>query len=316
MWWILYAALGLVVLWLVACVAIALVMLNMIVNPHRWTFEETRKEVESQGFEDAFRWYDGQDWTPFSVERDGVTLRGEYLRDPGRTEGPRKVAVFCHGHTVNIACNMRYVLIFRRLGYDVVFYDERSFGKSDGRICTLGQEEALDLRAVLGWVRETFGEDAWIGLHGESMGAATVLSVLRWERPAFVAADCPFADTRRLLKYLIGKIVHMPAQPVLWIAEQIAKAKYGYVIADVSPEKAVRESSVPVCLLHGTADDYIPCSHSQRMAEGFQNPLSRLELFQDAGHARSVVLHREDYEAKLTDFIESVERADLKAEQA
>ncbi len=314
--WILYAALGLIGFCLIACIAIALVMLNMIVNPHRWTFEETRNEVEGQGFEDAFRWYDEQDWKPFDVEREGVVLRGQYLLNPARTSERHKVIVFCHGHTVNIACNMRYVLIFWRLGYDVVFYDERSFGRSGGKICTLGQEEALDLRRVLSWVRETFSEDAWIGLHGESMGAATVLSVLRWEHPAFVAADCPFADTRRLLKYLIAKIVHIPAQPVLWIAEQIAKAKYSYVIADVSPEKAVRESNVPVCLLHGTADDYIPCSHSQRMAEMFRNPLSRLELFQDAGHARSVVLHRADYEEKLTDFVATVEESDAEAEKA
>lgn len=307
------AAAGVLVLTGVLCVLVSEKCLKMVVKPVRYDRKHVCDCDTENGFGDCIEAYENQwDRTSFTVVRPDAEISGEYILHPadaacgirGERSGSR-VVIICHGHTVNRYASLKYAKIFYELGFTVVIYDERYFGDSTGAFCTLGQKEAEDLAAVIARVREIFGKDCRIGLHGESMGAATVLMVLMREAPDFVIADCPFADTRLLMKDWIAKNLHIPSIPLLWVFEILAGVQYGYKVREVSPVAAVKQSKVPICFMHGREDSLIFANHSQQLYRECRNEKSELHLFEGADHAQSIVADRKGYERIVKRFLAS-----------
>ena len=225
------------------------------------------------------------------------------MENPADSGTPRKVAIICHGHTVNRYSDLKYADIFYRAGFSIVIFDERYFGESTGDFCTLGQNEVRDVAAIIAYTRQIFGQDCVIGLHGESLGAATALLVLQYETPDFVIADCPFADSKLLFAQWIKRKLHIPIGLIWPILRRRAKRKYDYDVESVSPVAAVQGKNVPICLMHGKSDNLIPYTHSQMLHAACANPNSELHLFENADHARSIVVARTEYERLVLAFL-------------
>ncbi len=287
---------------LVILIHIAQKCLNIVILPKRYSFSDLRDYEIDKGFKDAFDKYD-REWNKedFSLNVNGVTIKGEIIRNDHPVGN--KVAIIAHGHTANHYACLKYADMFYRAGFHVVIYDERHFGDSTGDICTLGQEEAKDLRDIFNFTKEKFGEDCIIGLHGESMGAATSLLVLQYVKPDFVVADCPFADSVVLFKEFIQKNMGPFSSLIVWTVCQIARIRYHYDVKGTSPINVVKEADVPICFMHGDADTLIDCHHSKDMLAVCRNKKSELHLFKGAEHARSIVSDPKGYELILRDFL-------------
>lgn len=278
--------------------------LNIVILPKRYSFSDLRDYEIDKGFKDAFDQYDNV-WNreDFSLDINGVTIKGEIIRN--KHPVGNKVAIIAHGHTANRYACLKYADLFYRAGYHAVIYDERHFGDSTGDICTLGQEEAKDLRDIFAFTKEKFGQDCIIGLHGESMGAATSLLVLQYVKPDFVVADCPFADSVVLFKEFVRKNMGPFSSLIVWTVCQIGKLRYHYDVKGTSPIDAVKDADVPICFMHGDSDTLIDCHHSKDMFAVCRNKKSELHLFKGAEHARSIAVDPEGYEAILRDFLKS-----------
>ncbi len=289
-----------------APLALAEKCLQLVVHPVRYDEAQVREQDVKNGFSAAIEAYERQ-WKrePFSLGVGDAILSGEIVENPA-AEG-RRAVIFCHGHTVNRYAALKYADIFYRAGWSLLLYDQRYFGRSTGDCCTLGQKEAEDLARIFAFARERFGPGCRIGLHGESMGAATALLALKRLRPAFVVADCPFADSEELFAQWIRKNLHLPAFPVLPLFEAEARRRYGYLVRETSPAAALRESLTPVCLMHGREDTLIPCSHSEELFALCRNKKSELHLFDGADHAQSIVSDPAGYEKLLLSFLNTIE---------
>lgn len=288
----------------IALQAVADVCLRMVTLPKRLSVPELRATELEHGFGDCVEAYETK-WSreTFDIERGGALIRGELIENPADCGARRKIAAICHGHTANRYGALKYADIFYRAGFSVLIYDERYFGESGGAFCTLGQEEAQDLAAIFALVKRRFGDGCLVALHGESMGAATVLLSLRTIRPDMVVADCPFADSILLFQQWIRKNLHLPPALVLPFFERSARRRYNYRVREVSPIEAVRQAEVPICLMHGRADTLIPCTHSEALFGACRHPDSELHLFDGAEHAQSIVSDRSGYEASLLAFL-------------
>jgi len=280
--------------------------LNMICLPECFDEAHERQREADNGFSDILALWD-HEWQrePFSLVSQGETLVGEVIRNPFPAEGRCRVAVVCHGQTVNRISCLKYAKLFLDEGYHVLVFDERHFGKSGGSFCSLGQIEQLDIAAVVTYARSLFGEDCILGIHGESMGAASALLALQHIKADFVIADCPFAETAVMAKAQVWNVAHLPAFPLLPMAAWLGRVRFGYDLKKVNPIEAVAKTDTPICFMHGSADTLIACSHSERMFEVCRNPASEKHLFPDANHAESIVRHREEYEALMRRFIRS-----------
>ncbi len=300
----LWVLLGVLVLALVFCLVVAEGCVRTVTRAVRRDDDYLRKQETEAGFGEALERYD-REWErhPFTLESDGVTLSGEYIPNPADSGRPRRVVILCHGHTVSRLCAVKYADIFYRAGYSMVLYDHRYFGRSTGDCCTLGQKEAGDLVNVMAYTRKIFGKDCRIGLHGESMGAATVLLCLEREKPDFVIADCPFASSTLLFQHILRDQMRLPAFPILPLAALLGRVQFGYDFPRVNPIQAVERADVPICFMHGADDTFIPCEHSKLMIEKCKDPRSRLHLFPGAEHAGSIAVDPAGYERLALEFL-------------
>lgn len=279
-YWIVLIVVGgvtlLCALYLILATVVAKATLKAATTPPAHTLDEAREfqtKYENMDYTD----YDSV-WSkqPFDVNGTHGKIRGEVIFN-GDGGDRVKVAVLCHGHTWNRINSLKYAQIFYKLGYNVVIYDHAYFGLSDGAFTSLGYYERYDLSSVLDHTRKIFGDDAFLVLHGESMGAVTALCELslRGDIDA-VIADCAFSNTLKYYRQLCIKATHLPGFPVVDICNVMSKRKYGYDFAKVNPIDDVKASAVPICFVHGANDRFMRPSHSEEMYAASSNPNSEL----------------------------------------
>ena len=278
---------------------------DLIMQPKKQSFSDGIDFLEKEGFSDALEdYFNVWNKTRFRVKSGDIWILGEYIKNPAAADN--RVMVICHGQGATRALDIGYGKLYYDLGFNLVLFDERSFGESGGEFCTLGMKEQKDIKEVLKYTREIFGSDAILGMHGESMGAASELLLLDTERPDFVVADCPFADTGLLIDDLAKKYAGPLAGLGTKSARKIGLKRRDYDFRTVRPIDSVKDSPVPICFVHGKSDSLIDCKHSKMMYEASKNPLSELHLVDGADHAQCVYRIREEYFGFVAAFVKKV----------
>ncbi len=302
---------GILLLYTILCYVIAHVVYKMATHPTAHSLEEaTQVQIDEANvdFTDYLH-----NWNKQDFELDGVhgKLRGEIIFHPDMDAQKRKkVVIVCHGHGWNRINSVKYATIFYNQGYSVVLYDHAYFGKSEGAYTTLGFNEKWDLSTVIDHVKGVFGYDCFLALHGESMGAVTILCELGVRSDIdLLVADCGFSHTMKYYRELCFQVAHVPAFPTVDFANCISKRKIGYDFTKTIPIDCVKNSTVPICFIHGQSDTFIKPHHSVDMYNVSQNPNSELHLFEGAEHARSILADKSRYEKVVCNFLHKIENA-------
>ncbi len=193
--------------------------------------------------------------------------------------------------------------------HNLLLVFERSHGESQGRSISFGIQERQD---VLNWVYyavERFGADTKIFLYGVSMGASTVLMASELELPPNVKgiiADCPYASPMEIILHVGRK------QPIpLWLVKPFiilgAKIYGGFNIRETDAVRAVKNAKVPILIIHGEADHFVPCEMSDIVSH---NPefVTRY-TFPEAAHGISYLVDAPRYQSIVKTFIEKALRS-------
>jgi uncharacterized protein len=245
---------------------------------------------------------------PFSLtSRYGYELRGVF--SPG--SDPTKSVIFVHGHTWSWHGMVKYMPPYRERGYNIIAYNHRYHGDSGGSCCTAGFFEKHDLKQVADWVFEKFPDTKVLGAAGESLGAATVMQFMPLEkRLTFAHADCPYSDTLDLYRHMLRRN-HVPRFMdgiTLFFCDRYLRRACGFGLTDTVPIRSVMESPVPLFLVHGTEDTYVPTKMSVETAEKRSGTYPTvLLLIEGAAHAKALVTARKQYFSSLNAFLDSAE---------
>jgi len=188
--------------------------------------------------------------------------------------------VYLHGVGDNRTSAAGVIDRFGKRGFDVIAYDSRAHGDSQGDICTYGFFEKRDLFRVLDTV-----DAGPIVLIGTSLGAAVALqeAALDTRVTAVIAAET-FSDLRTVATerapffFTPGTIAR---------AFRLAEEQGRFEVDAVSPEAAARAIRIPVLLVHGATDVDTPLDHSRRVLAALAGP-KRLILVPGAGHNESL----------------------------
>jgi pimeloyl-ACP methyl ester carboxylesterase len=208
---------------------------------------------------------------------DGLTLKGWQCR---ASTARRGTIVYLHGVADNRTSGAGIVQRFGARGFDVVAYDSRAHGESDGDVCTYGFFEKNDLHHVL----DRVGPGP-IVLIGTSLGAAVALQeAARDSRVTAVVAAETFSDLRTVAT---ERAPFVFTSGIIARAFQIAEQQGHFRVDEVSPAMAAAEIKIPVLLIHGAADTDTPPEHSQRVLAALVGP-KRLILVSGAGHNESL----------------------------
>ncbi len=280
----------------------------VVIRPPR----DTRKEAERQEIDrgnlaegelEAIVTQDGE-----TIAFDGVRLKYFWYRAEQPTD---KVCVVVHGFGSRREHVLKYAKLYHQRGYDALLFDHRNSGDSGGTFTTMGYKERRDLQQMVALARGDKGfpdKACVVGVHGESMGGATVLLTACMDHPPdFVVADCPYADLLEQLTYNIRHVKHLPPQPFAPIANRITKWRAGFRNGDVSPLRELKKKNglpeVPILFIHGEADKLIPCEATKRLYE-VKRGEKQLYLCPGAEHARSIAKDRETYSKVLNGFLD------------
>ena len=233
---------------------------------------------------------------------DGASLRARYyhLRDgaPLQIEmhGYRGAAVrdFCGGHA-----------LARELGMNVLSVDQRAHGESGGKVITFGIRERLDCQSWAQYAFLRFGPETPIYLAGVSMGAATVLMASALKLPHTVRgiiADSPYTEPEAIIRKVISKDAHLPAGALLPLLRFGARLFGRFDLRGASALEAVGRTEIPILLIHGEEDRFVPCDMSRELAAACAGPHG-LETFPGAGHGLSYIVDPERYKKAVEEFM-------------
>ena len=237
----------------------------------------------------------------FSItSHDGLTLRGRYYEcQPG---GP--IEILFHGYRGNSERDMSGgIERCFAMGRNALIVDHRAAGKSDGHVITFGICECKDCLKWIDLVIEHFGENTKIILTGISMGAATVMMALGEDLPknvVCVLADCGYTSPREIIQ----KVIRDMKVPVflLYPFIRLGARWFGrFDLEEASPMEAVKRARVPLILIHGEADDFVPCDMSRRLYEACASQKKFVGI-PEAAHGLAFPVNKEAYLRALADF--------------
>jgi pimeloyl-ACP methyl ester carboxylesterase len=167
-----------------------------------------------------------------------------------------------------------------RRGFDVLAFDSRAHGESDGEICTYGFHETRDLQRIV-----DIAAAGPIVLLGTSLGAAVALQYAAEDsRVRAVIAVETFSDLRAVAT---ERAPWFFTSSVIERAFEIAERQGQFEVAAVSTVRAAARIRAPVLLVHGDADLETSAEHSRRVLAALGGP-RRLILVPGAGHNESL----------------------------
>lgn len=236
--------------------------------------------------------------------------RGEqlvgYLMKP---EKESKVYAFCaHGYRSDAKgefCKIAHYYL--KKGINVFMPDHIASGESEGTHCTFGYCESTDCLKWLSYMKDTFGSDIKILLHGVSMGAATVMMMTGNdalpENVKLTVADCGYSTAIGEFTEKLNDL-HLPADLIIKCVNEVNKIRLGFDFGDIRPVDSVKNAKIPMLFVHGTSDTFIPQRMSEECFEACASEYKELLLIEGADHAQSFPTNPESYSAKLDEFID------------
>lgn len=295
---------------LIILVLVSWILSSILIKPKVLTNDKLyEREIKTNRLDK--KWFDELDKQEFIVpSRYGYNLSCMLLNNQqskqqlNKPQGKIKLAILCHGYTSGKYGSMIYAKLFLKRGITVLTYDHRNHGLSGKAMTSMSYYEKFDLQTIIDWSFEHFGANLAIVTHGESMGAATVLSHLSIDgRIRCSISDCAFSDLKSLLAYQLKKFYHLPRFPFLPIANIIVRLRAKFWLKDVSPLKGAIQTNAPILFIHGIKDSYIPCWMSQNM---YDAKLDKKELYlaNEGGHAESCLYNPKEYEDRLNQFLD------------
>lgn len=236
------------------------------------------------------------------TSQDGLTLYGKYYH----LTDDAPLIMFFHGYRCSAIRDGNGIFLYtRKLGFNVFLADQRAHGKSGGRTITFGVKERYDVRSWVDYFTERFGKKQKIYLSGLSMGGATVLMASNVGLPENVIgilADCPYSSPKAILCSVI-KQMGFPVKITYALAKLSAKWIGKFDMEEASAIEAVRESDIPTLILHGDADDFVPCSMSMDCQLAGEDHV-QLVLIKGAAHGMSHCVDTTSYETAAYAFFE------------
>jgi len=205
---------------------------------------------------------------------DGLRLAAWLVPRPGAP-----AVVLLHGYPADKA-DMLPIAAGLASRFTVLLLDQRYFGRSEGRLTTLGFKERSDLkRAVDFLAARGLGP---VGVFGFSLGGAVaLLAAAEDPRIRAVVAYSPFADLAMLGRDLYAWL-WLLKYPLVGLTRVWSRLFVGHDITRPTPVEAAARLAIPVLLIASREDEQIPFAHAERLRQALAgNP--RAEFLFTAG---------------------------------
>ncbi len=261
-----------------AAVAYALIMLFVFLyQPRLVYFPQVERELTATPRAAGL---DYEDVTLTTA--DNVKLHGWWV--PARNA--RGTILLMHGNAGNISHRLGYLTMFNRLGYSVLLFDYRGYGKSGGH----PDEEGTYRDAEAAWLHLTATRNVAardIVMVAESLGGG----VATWLALKYPPRALVLASTFR-------SVPDLGAQIYPWLPVRL--------LARITYDNLARIARVdaPVLIAHSRDDDVIPFAHGEALFAAAREPKQMLVLA--GGHNDGFLFTRDAWIAAVGAFLDRV----------
>ena len=213
------------------------------------------------------------------ITGDRINLSAWYIP----ADNSRGTLLFCHGNAGNISHRLDSIRIFHELGLDVLIFDYRGYGQSDGK----PSEDGTYLDAQSSWdylVKTRSFPPHKIILFGRSLGSAVATEIALRNNAGALIVESGFTSIPDL------GTRYFPFFPVRFIS------RFQYSTID-----KVTKIGIPKLFIHSRDDDIIPFQHGITLYEKAEHPKDFLEI--RGNHNEGFLMTGNDYIKGLDDFI-------------
>lgn len=214
---------------------------------------------------------------------DGERLHAWWVAAPAPARGH---VLLCHGNAGNITSRMAHARLLGGIGFDVMLFDYRGYGRSSGSPSEEGTYR--DARAALAALLRRPGVDPRRVFYlGESLGAAVALELALRSPPAGLILQSPFTSVRDMARAVYRVIPRR-------------------IVPDAYPSlRIIRDLRSPLLVLHGEGDDVVPVEQGRALQAAAPEP-KRIEIFAGARHNDLLLLAGERWAATISSWAEHV----------
>ncbi len=233
----------------------------------------------------------------FTTE-DGIEIAGWWV--PGKETN--KTVILGHGYPFDKG-NILQATSWLSPDYNLLYYDHRSFGESQGWFTTAGARERLDVEAGIEHAVERTEEP--IILYGFSLSGASMLLANKSDVNGMII-DSAYATLQDIIErnyFFLGPF----KLPFVELAKLYGKIFFGINTDSVRPVDEIRGLDIPVFLIHGSDDKQIPVDNTKRLYKAANKNSTKLWIVEGASHGRTISKNKEEYQSRIKEFIDSIE---------
>jgi alpha-beta hydrolase superfamily lysophospholipase len=179
------------------------------------------------------------------VEKD-VNLHGLLFTAPNS----KGLVFYLHGNGGSVDGWGTIAETYTEMGYDIFILDYRGYGKSDGKIKSESQFYE-DIKKVYAYMLERYPEDKVV-ISGYSIGTGPASMLASVNNPKALVLQAPYYSLKETID---GTAPLMPD----------FLQKY-----DFETNKFLKEVKAPVCIFHGTADNVLAYTNSEKLKKEFK----------------------------------------------
>lgn len=191
---------------------------------------------------------------------DGTTLNALLFSSAKPTKG---LIFYLHGNADNLERWGKFAIDFTKLGYDVLMYDYRGYGKSTG--VSNDQNIHTDATFVLNWIKNNTTYRTLI-IYGRSLGSAVASKLAINGNPDLLILETPFADFKDVIYWLLKPVSILFPMKI-----------------NFSNRVSLPKVTCPKVIFHGTNDWVVPLSSAQKL-KPFLTIKDQFIIIDGAGH--------------------------------
>jgi dipeptidyl aminopeptidase/acylaminoacyl peptidase len=228
---------------------------------------------------------------------DGLTLKGWY----SKVSDSSKVIILLHGYKANRLEMIPKAELFRNMGYDVLLYDARGCGESEGDMVSLGYYEKEDLIAAVNFLNGMGKND--IAVYGFSQGGATaILASEDLTGVRCIISEVTFDNLENAIDNRFRKYLFIPGYLGTFFMREEAEKKLGISIDEIQPIDKIKNIKVPIFIIGGEDDSRTVLKNTMDLFNAANEP-KELWISPDSEHENIYEKNPLMFESKIKEFL-------------
>jgi uncharacterized protein len=232
---------------------------------------------------------------------DNIQIEGWYLK----IDSAKGTVILFHGHGGSKSKLLDEAYYFNFLGYNTLLMDFRAHGGSGGNTCTIGMDEAEDVKLAYDFIQSK--QEKNIVLWGTSLGAATITHAISKFKlqPAKVILEMPFGSLLQAVKGRV-KMMGLPQQPISSMLTFWGGVERGFWAFNLEPCEYAKDIHCPVLLQWGAKDPRVTRQETDCIYKNIASESKKLVVYETAAHQSLCDKEPEKWRKEIKLFLAAV----------